>query len=118
MEKDWYLLIKGRVQKREWGDTNELEFKIKEISNLVDARDEKINSINIKIPIDSLTEDLVTEMYDIMEQGKGKKELQFMVFDPRKDIVIPMFSRNISVDISKELVEYLDRFPELEYSLK
>lgn len=118
MEKDWYLLIKGRVQKREWGDTNELEFKIKEISNLVDAREEKINSINIKIPIDSLSEELVTEMHHIMEQGKGSKQLQFMVFDPEKDIVIPMFSRSISVDISNELVDYLGRFPELEYTLK
>lgn len=116
MEKDWYLLIKGKVQKREWGDTNELEFKLKEISNLGDVREEKIKMINIKIPIEALSEELVTEMHDIMTRGKGNAALQFLVHDPDKDMVIPMFSRSINVEITKELIEYLERFPELEYS--
>ncbi|PLX24034.1 MAG: DNA polymerase III subunit alpha [Salinivirgaceae bacterium] len=117
MEKDWYLLIKGRVQNREWGDTEELEFKMKEISNLGDVREEKIKMINIKIPIEALSEELVTEMHDIMARGKGNAALQFLVHDPKKDMVIPLFSRSISVEITKELIEYLERFPELEYSL-
>ena len=55
-------------------------------------------------------------MYDIMAQGKGSAALQFLVHDPEKDMVIPMFSRSINVEITKELIEYLERFPELEYT--
>ncbi len=117
MEKDWYLLIKGRVEEKGWGDDKDrLEFKVKEISNLADVREEKIKGLKIKIPIDSLTEDLVTEMHDIMEQGKGKAVLQFLINDPEKEMLIPMFSRSLTVEISQELINYLDRFPDLEYS--
>jgi DNA polymerase-3 subunit alpha len=116
MEKDWYLLIKGKVQYREWGNTDELEFKVKEISNLVDAREEKIKSMRIKIPINALTQELVTEMYDLMNQKNGKVALNFIVHDPEKDMLVPLFSRKINVEVSNDLVNYLERFPDLEYT--
>lgn len=116
MEQEWYLLIKARVQRRAWGENPDLEFKVAEISNLLDAREEKIKSIRIKIPIQSLTDELVSEMHHLMAEKKGNVSLNFTIFDEEKNIDIPFFSRNMTVQISNELVKYLDTCTDLEYT--
>ena len=60
--KGYNLLIRGRVQSREWGDTNELEFKVKSIHMLSDSKDNMIKSISLNIDLANVSEELIKDI--------------------------------------------------------
>ena len=54
----YYLLIKGRVQKRKYKE-EELEFKIKTINLLSSVKDELIKSVTLKIDPENINTEMI-----------------------------------------------------------
>ncbi|MFO7828438.1 MAG: DNA polymerase III subunit alpha [Bacteroidales bacterium] len=114
--EDYSLLIKGKVQPRPYRD-DELEFKIKSIMMLSQVRDDLVESISLTIPLDSVSDGLINEIKEFALTKKGTALLKFRIVDTEENIVVNMFSRSERIDISNELIEYLNEKTEIQYSI-
>jgi DNA polymerase-3 subunit alpha len=112
----YYLLVKGRVQKRKFKD-NELEFHIKNINLLSSVKDELIKSVTLKINPENISKEMIIELLELIRDNKGDTELKFMFYDPEDKISLSMFSRSIRVRLNNELISFLDDYPGLEYKV-
>jgi DNA polymerase-3 subunit alpha len=112
----YYLLIKGRVQKRKYKE-DELEFKIRTITLLSSVKDELIKSVTLKIDPENISTEMINELKDLVSENKGETELKFLFIDTDDKISLPMFSRTLRVRLNNELISYLEDHPGIEYKV-
>jgi DNA polymerase-3 subunit alpha len=112
----YYLLIKGRVQKRKYKE-DELEFRIKTINLLSSVKDELIKSVTLKIDPENISNEMINELKEMVLGNKGETELKFLFIDSEDKISLPMFSRTFRVRMNNELISYLDDHPGIEYKV-
>jgi DNA polymerase III subunit alpha len=112
----YYLLIKGRVQKRKYRE-DEIELKIKTINLLSSVKDELIKSVTLKIKTENINEEMINELKEMVKDNKGETELKFLFLDPDDKISLQMFSRTIRIRLNNELISYLDDHPGIEYKV-
>ncbi len=112
----YYLLVKGRVQKRKFRD-DELEFSIKKINLLSSVKDELIKSVTIKINPENINAEIIDELKELIRENKGETELKFLFLDQEDKVSLPMFSRTLRVRLNNEFISYLDDHPGIEYKV-
>ena len=112
----YYLLIKGRVQKRKYKE-DELEFKIKTINLLSSVKDELIKSVTLKIDPENINTEMINELKELVHENKGETELKFLFLDSDDKISLPMFSRTFRVRLNNELISYLEDHPGIEFKV-
>jgi DNA polymerase-3 subunit alpha len=112
------LLIKGSVQPNQWKkETGEVEFKIKSILVLNNAREELVHNLSIRISLSDINDKIISEIKKQSDQNKGKATLKFNIYDESEGISMDLFSRNTSVAVSDELINFLEEHPEIEYKV-
>lgn len=110
------LAIYGKVEPRFHG-ADQLQFKIKEIEYLKDLK-KKIKGVSLMMDIKSLTKEFITEISSFT--SKEKKDginLSFFVFDKVNNINLQMPSKTCKIDLTSELMNYLDENPSVELKL-
>jgi DNA polymerase III subunit alpha len=112
----YYLLVKGRVQKRKYRE-DELEFKIKTINLLSSVKDDLIKSVTIKIDPKDISNEMIHELKELVLENKGETELRFLFLDSEDKISLPMFSRSFRVRLNNEFTAFLDDFPGIDYKV-
>jgi DNA polymerase-3 subunit alpha len=112
----YYLLVKGRVQKRRFKE-DELEFSIKKITLLSSVKDELIKSVTLKINIENISPEMITELRELINEHKGDTEVKFLFMDNDDKISLPMFSRTCRVRLNNELISYLEDHPGIEFKV-
>lgn len=112
----YYLLIRGRVQKRPYRD-DELEFRVKTINLLSSVKDDLIKSVTLKIDPENISPEMITELKELVLENKGETELKFLFIDPEDKISLPMFSRTFRIRLNNELISYLDDHPGIEFKV-
>jgi len=115
--KGYNLLIKGRVQEREWGDTHELELKVKNIQMLAEAKDDMIQNLIISMELPDLSENFVKNFEKLAGKNKGKIMLKFYIYDPGENLKLEMFSRNQKISLSEEMIDFLENSPEIQFKV-
>jgi DNA polymerase III subunit alpha len=109
-------LIKGKVQKRKYNEA-ELEFKIKTITLLSSVKDELIKSVTIRVKIEDLSLELISELIQFVKENPGETELKFLIIDLNEKLSIPMFSRIVKVRLNNNLISYLEDHPSLDFKV-
>ena len=117
MYEGYTLLLKGVVQENSWKKPAELEFRIRSIHLLSSVREELISNIQIRIPLDNLTEELLTDMNAFLQKEKGNTNLKVTVYDQMENIGVEMFSRYKKIALSDDLINYLTQSSELDFKL-
>ena len=112
----YYLLIRGRVQKRPYRD-DELEFKVKTINLLSSVKDDLIKSVTLKIDPENISPEMIKNLKELVLENKGETELKFLFIDSDDKISLPMFSRTFRVRLNNELISYLDDHPGIEFKV-
>jgi DNA polymerase-3 subunit alpha len=112
----YYLLVKGKVQKRRFRE-DEVEFSIKKINLLSSVKDELIKSVTLKINPEYINEEMINVLKDLIKENKGETELKFMFLDPDDKISLPMFSRTLRVRLNNEFISYLEDHPGIEFKV-
>jgi DNA polymerase-3 subunit alpha len=112
----YYLLIKGRVQKKRFRE-DELEFKIKTINLLSSVRDELVKSITLKINPANIDNEMISNLKELVHGNKGDTELRFLFHDDEDKISVPMFSRTYRIRLNNDFVTWLDDHPCIEYKV-
>jgi DNA polymerase-3 subunit alpha len=115
--KDWPVLIKAKILPRQYGDTNELEFKPSVVFLLNEAREELIKSILLKVPVNIINDELINDLEQSIETKDGKALLKFMIFDPDENLKIDMISRNLKLKVSNGFINFIKSKPEIELAL-
>ncbi|HRW62962.1 MAG TPA: DNA polymerase III subunit alpha, partial [Bacteroidales bacterium] len=113
---DYPLLIKGKVQPRMYNE-NELEFKVKTMMLLGQVREEMVSNLNLTIPLQYIEPDLIKEIKEKLLLKKGKVNLHFKIIDQEENLAINLFSRTERIDLSNEVIKYLNQKSEIQYSI-
>ena len=113
---DYPLMLKGKVQPRPYND-QELEFKIKTIAMLSQVREEMVNNLQLTIPLKKINQNLIDEIKEHALAKKGKVNLKFKIIDTEENIGIELFSRTERIDVTNELIKFLTKKTDIQYSI-
>lgn len=110
------LLVKGKVREKSYRE-GEMEFSISKIDYLVDMKG-KMSNLAIKIAIDKLTENIITEIKELTNSGRGTCALQFLIYDAANTKTwVSLFSRNQKVEVTNEFIDYLEMNDDIEFKI-
>lgn len=118
MMPDWFLFVQGKAQERKWGNDGQLEFKISRIEPLASIRDKIAKSLEINVDIASINEELLTDLELLFEENKGSCRIRIQLFDKEERLKVPLKSKSVSVELTANLLETLEKRLHLEYKLK
>ncbi len=116
LEVGYFLMVKGRVQPKRY-NKDELEVKIAHISFLSELREKMVNTITLKVPLNAISQDLITELSQLLITNEGKVTLKFMVLDPETKNSVQLLSRSMRVDLTDDLVKYIEEHPDVSLSI-
>lgn len=111
-----YLLITARVEPRRWNE-NELDFNIGSIRLLQDEKDKLIEKISITLPIHDLDEPTINELSVLIKNNPGQSLLYFRVIDGEHNISQNFFSQNIRLNVTRNLVEFLQENENIDFKI-
>jgi len=110
-----YLFVRGVVQNRFGGD--QLEFKVNRIELMDEIREKYFKSITVQIPLSSITGDIISDLERITSGNKGKSLLRFDIFDLETKMMVNLFSRNTRIEITDELLAYIESQDDLAFKI-
>ena len=114
-KKGLFLLMKGRIETK-WRGSDQLEFKTNKIELLQELA-EKAESLKITLSAESLTDEFVGEFDKILSKSQGKSLLKFVVQDTYSSIRLELFSRTRRVGLTPELKGYLQKNPDIVFTI-
>ena len=114
--ENYYLMIRGKVQPRPYGDTSQLEFKVLSMMQLQEVRETMIRELHVQLPVGELTDTLIRELAAEVKASKGDTLLRIHLFDPETNVALRLFSKRYRIEVSQSMVDFLER-NELKYSI-
>lgn len=109
------LFIKGNFQKG-WREDSDLEFKIKEIRLLEGVGESMTSSITLKVPVESLTAELVDQLDELCRLNTGPHRLRLEISDRRQQLRLQMAAKERKVRADNDFVQALSKLG-ISYSL-
>ena len=119
MHVNYFLLVKGKVQPRPYGDNPELEFKILSMMQLAEVQDTMIKELHLSIPVDELTPTFVTDFADRIRANSKKKSnviLRMTITDRAGGTTLNMYSKRYKITLEQDIIDYMER-NNLKYTL-
>lgn len=117
MQMGAYLMIKGKVQGRKF-KPDELEAKIYKISPLGEVLENQVKNLTLRIPLQVLSEEIVTELAHVTMENQGKVVLRFQVYDEENERqAVRLLSRSVMVNLTSDLVRFFEERPEISMEL-
>lgn len=99
------LLVKAHIEDRY--NSGKLSLSIGSIHLLHEEKDRLVERISITVSIHDLNETMVNELSSLIKSNPGQSLLYFKVVDHEHNIVQNFFSSNIRLNVTHELVEFL-----------
>ena len=110
------VFITAGVQPPRWGK-GDPDLAIKKVEWLADVKDRKIQSITINARLEEIDVSLVTEILELVRNAVGESALQFNIYDASSAQKVTLSSRNSRIDVTHELIRYIEAHPALSYSI-
>ena len=111
-----FLFIRGKVETR-WKQQDQFEFKTHSIQLLSDVRDKIIKNITLQVSLTDLSDGLINQVNEIINESPGNCNIKFTVLEPNEKISIDMLSRKYKVSPNNEFLARLKNIPKLNYLL-
>jgi DNA polymerase-3 subunit alpha len=111
-----FLFVEGSVVRRTWGEQN-LEFKIRAMDLLNEIGVKRAKGLEVRVPTDALTNDLVKEMETIFMEYNGGTPLYLKLRDDRENISVDLLSRKFRVKPVNDMVRKMKKLPMVEVSV-
>ncbi len=116
------LLIKANVE--EWISQKDkrkgLDLKIKSIHMLSEIKDEMVKAVRITIPSEFVTDQFIEKISEFIQKPEKNirlKHLRFQIVDNETNLKIDLFSRNNYIELTDNLISFLENTKEIAYSL-
>ncbi|MDR2809011.1 MAG: DNA polymerase III subunit alpha [Tannerellaceae bacterium] len=101
-----YLLIRARVESHRWKG-GEVDLRISAICLLQEEKNKLIEKISINIPIQTLNEPMINELSTLIKSNPGQSLLYFKVMDGDHNIMLNLFSPDVRLNVTQELIDFL-----------
>ncbi|MCC8143526.1 MAG: DNA polymerase III subunit alpha [Tannerellaceae bacterium] len=110
------LLINARMENHKWRP-GELDLKIGSIRLLQEEKDRLIEKINITVPIHHLDEPMINELSVLIKNNPGQTLLYFKVIDGEANVSLNLFSHNIRLNVTHELISFLKENENIDFKI-
>jgi DNA polymerase-3 subunit alpha len=116
LKKDLYIQVSGSIQQRGHDfrgfvakPANEAvyELNIKNVEMLKDVQDKQMTSLNILLPLYSISPEFMAELNDICNENPGNHQLKIKLINPLHSNSVQMFSRKYHVHIGRHFYNWL-----------
>lgn len=121
LQEGYFVQVKGKIQERfrqagNWG------FEITSMQLLSELRDKLAKTITVQIHLDSLNEELYTDLRTLLEEnGNGENnkscQLRFKIVDQQDGISVDLPSKSIRIHPDNEFIESLTKLEGVSYRL-
>ena len=111
-----YIFVRGRVQGRHYNPA-QMEMKINTIDLLPDVKNKLIEKITITLPLHDMNNQMIEELLELTKGKPGNSLLYFEVVDGEKNMKVDLFARNMKIEVSRELVDFLSGSENLIFRL-
>ena len=118
LTEGWVLFIKGRVQEKKWGDTDQLELKVNKIEMLDQLLDSENRNLIVEIPFDLVNDKIIDELLSSFVENKGGHTLKFKLINYKDKYSVDLLSRNTKVDLNKKLFRSLNKINDVKVSIE
>ncbi|KJJ37633.1 DNA polymerase III subunit alpha [Aequorivita vladivostokensis] len=110
------VFVKEGWTNRDTGKKGEPRLQYNSIQLLHDVMETHGKKLTITMPLNDLREGKIDSLKNLVKTHKGEKQLFFVVYENEEKIHLTMPSRKHKINISKELLDELDR-EQLHYKL-
>ena len=108
LQEEYPVYITARCQQRFRNNPDRYDLVIKKIEFLSDVKDKSIDKFTIYIDSTMFKDSRMTDLETVLRGNKGNVPLYFNIHDTQHNTNIEMFSRNVTVDVNKKLLSFLD----------
>ena len=108
LQEEYPVYITARCQQRFRNNPDAYDLVIKKIEFLTDVKDKSIDKFTIYIDSTMFKEAAMTDLETMLRSCQGHVPLYFNIHDTEHNINIEMYSRNVTVDVNKKLLSFLD----------
>jgi DNA polymerase III, alpha subunit len=84
---------------------------------LADVKDRKVQSITINANLHAIDVTLVAELSDLVRNSEGESSLNFHIIDPESGQYVTLSSRDSRINVTRELIHYIESHPALTYRI-
>lgn len=93
------------------------DLRVSDIQYLQTVKDSRIEKITISINTDDINDTVVSDLMTIFGDSPGNTQLLIQLHDVDNKVPITLRSRAKTIDVSRNLINYLDSHPEMEYKV-
>ena len=108
LQEEYPVYITARCQQRFRNNPDAYDLVIKKIEFLTDVKDKSIDKFTIYIDSTMFKEAAMTDLETMLRSCQGHVPLYFNIHDTEHNTNIEMFSRNVTVDVNKKLLSFLE----------
>ncbi|MDN3687844.1 DNA polymerase III subunit alpha [Cyclobacterium jeungdonense] len=112
----WFLYLSGSVHPNKY-KPGEYEFKINQMVLLNEIRGRMIKGIRVHIDLDDLSLDLMEKLEEISKKYQGEAKLYINIIDNKENITLDLMSSRYKIDPSNDLIQALEKIPEVAYKI-
>ena len=110
------VYITAKMQQR-FRDSSQKELKVVNVELLQTVKEKAIDSITIMLNTDTLDEQVVNELSELISEHPGKTKLFFQLRDSAGSHRVLMRSRSRFVDVKHCLIDYIENTNGLDYKI-
>ncbi|MDO5074313.1 MAG: DNA polymerase III subunit alpha [Bacteroidales bacterium] len=110
------VFVRAKVSPRRWGE-GEPDLHLTEVCWLSDIKDQKIQSLTIQADLSAFDASLVAEIVDMVSNTQGDSALHFHIHDPESSSTVTLSSQQSRVNVTNELIRYIEAHPALSYKI-
>ncbi|WP_162341101.1 DNA polymerase III subunit alpha [Cyclobacterium salsum] len=112
----WFLYLSGSVHPNKY-KPGEYEFKINQMTLLNEIRGRMIKGVRVHIDLDDLSLDLMEKLEEISKKYQGEAKLYINIIDNKENITLDLMSSRYKIDPSNDLIQALEKLPEVAYKI-
>lgn len=112
----WFLYLSGSVHPNKYKQ-GEFEFKINQMVLLNEIRGRMIKGVRVHIDLDDLSLDLMEKLEAISKKYQGEAKLYINIIDNKENITLDLMSSRYKIDPSNDLIQALEKLPEVAYKI-
>jgi len=112
----YFLYLEAVVRPRKYKES-ELEIAVQSVQLLPEVKDTLIHKLTVTLELEALTKSFILDLASIVKNNPGKTPLNFTITHAGRPMKAELSSRSCRVDVSDELVTYLQSQPDVEFHL-
>ena len=116
LKEDYTVYITATCQQR-FRNSDMYELRIKNVEQLYDVKDKRIEKFTISIDASKVDETLVSELASIIDKHPGKTQLYLQLRDAVPQNNITLRSSLKTVDVDRKLLMFIESNKDMEYRI-